>query len=1267
MKISLMSTLAIPLTTFSSESDIYSAATLGKKTLLLMLDSSAGMDDNGKGQTPARSIIQDYPNCPSTALKEVSTGSLGSIYPLSQALSNGTLQKAIVWGFPACQIGTNTSVVTNYKYSRMDRMKLSMSLLLGNKQLSNDIVMGLGQFSAQTTSAFQPHTGIVENNIPDSKTNVLMSKSSSSNGAGVARSYGNDVSAKILVPASALDGDQRYKMRVAVTTLGSGGSTPLASAIAESGAYMLGTTTFGNNKELVGTFNFDNRNHGPFNASGFAYSHPDTKNGTTYKSPVNSSGCNANGIFLLTNAAPNSVPREEAQQVMRNALNDQTFTCPVSGKYLPTPTGKTDFGWSCIGEFAKRLKQSDKNIKVAVAGFGSNYIPYTQNTNLQIPVNVEISNGNTVSRTYYKCNSIQVGDQYTFDGANFTVKADNIQDIKNACNLGQESYSSNADMVGVGGYGEGGFYPIVSPENLADAVVNFSQTLDNNVTGITAGKPSIPIDSLNSSQVFTSSYYAQIQPNLDQPNGIWIGNLKKYNVESNTYFGKSNQRVFDDNGNFRSIQDFWNTTVNDGGKVQIGGALEKLPAQTQSGRKIYTNREVSGSSASEITTVNTALKLIDAKNTADATGTAEALRASTDVNQTNAYLLNLLGYGVSTPAVPANLTNAPELRQMGATTNSTPLMFTTESKIALKATTVTENGVSVTYNPGDYIDRKDYVLFGTNQGLLQIVDAITGSEKFAFLPYEMIEKQKKGFISKDLQTGSDYTELYQGIDGAWSVYATYIAGEDNNSLKAENLNVYGGLRRGGSNYYGLDLKDIETTAPKLLFKVGPTTGGICSNSAPLNCMGQSWSKPVIAWVKWKGKPQLVMIVGGGYDPVFDSHSYKANADKTKGNGVYIFAANTNTETGLTAGDLMWWGSASAATTTSSGNNAIQQTHHDDLKYSVVSEIKTVDRDNDNFVDHLYFGDLGGQLFRVDLNNLASTETANFNVKRIVRIGNFIEDSERSTKTAPRFYHMPTFTTHRINNMGGIQKATRYAVISIGSGDQSSPTTNTLTQATGLPDRIYGVFDRDVGRTDLYTLSSDTAETDGLLTGTANITNMLDIAITTGDNAASLVNMRNATTKGWFNTLSGSTLGNTTNLDPNVKDGVARYKVLSSFAAISNTLFTSYYDAADKGSTASCSGGVKGRSFIKNYCLPFGNMNGAGENCGTELNGRWFSGATVIGSDVGGGVVPVVVGGMSSSNGNSIGPITTKGANSGVKAEYKIPLRFEPLSWAEKNS
>ncbi|MCU7226355.1 hypothetical protein OC498_15960, partial [Acinetobacter bohemicus] len=75
----------------------------------------------------------------------------------------------------------------------------------------------------------------------------------------------------------------------------------------------------------------------------------------------------------------------------------------------------------------------------------------------------------------------------------------------------------------------------------------------------------------------------------------------------------------------------------------------------------------------------------------------------------------------------ANLITQPALRQMGAVMHSYPVLVTNKGKLS--------------YNTTDKVmestNREDYILFGTTQGLLHVVDANTGVEKFAFVPNEM--------------------------------------------------------------------------------------------------------------------------------------------------------------------------------------------------------------------------------------------------------------------------------------------------------------------------------------------------------------------------------------------------------------------------------------------------------------------------------------------------------------------------------------------------
>ena len=96
-----------------------------------------------------------------------------------------------------------------------------------------------------------------------------------------------------------------------------------------------------------------------------------------------------------------------------------------------------------------------------------------------------------------------------------------------------------------------------------------------------------------------------------------------------------------------------------------------------------------------------------------------------------------------------------------------------------------------------------------------------------------------------------------------------------------------------------------------------------------------------------------------------------------------------------------------------------------MQYSVVSEIRSVDRDGDDLIDHVYFGDLGGQIFRADFNN--TEKTIGTWAKAPVRIF----DGHKANGKSPRFYDMPAFSLY--SNNGSI-----FAVVSQGSGNRSTP-------------------------------------------------------------------------------------------------------------------------------------------------------------------------------------------------------------------------------------
>src|SRR5690606_3696684 len=85
--------------------------------------------------------------------------------------------------------------------------------------------------------------------------------------------------------------------------------------------------------------------------------------------------------------------------------------------------------------------------------------------------------------------------------------------------------------------------------------------------------------------------------------------------------------------------------------------------------------------------------------------------------------------------------------QMGSVIHSTPIMLTQKGVFEEKDG---EYGVS---------EREDYILAGTTQGLVQVVNADTGEEVFSFLPSEFLTRtnnsQEKGFAERSEEHTSE--------------------------------------------------------------------------------------------------------------------------------------------------------------------------------------------------------------------------------------------------------------------------------------------------------------------------------------------------------------------------------------------------------------------------------------------------------------------------------------------------------------------------------
>lgn len=898
-------------------------------------------------------------------------------------------------------------------------------------------------------------------------------------------------------------------------------------------------------------------------------------NSETYQAPASltqtdaNKQCSGQGIYVLTDGQPNAVTND-TQGNMRTGLNNDTFSCDTGNQWDCQHKGAIEL---LNGRNAKNLV-----VKTAVVGFGKDF----------------------ESVASYDHNKTQQENIDALGGLNTAPK--------------------NAAYWGI--IGGGGWYSGSSAKSVVDSVNNFINSLSTAIPSVTTGSPTIPKDALNPAILQDDAYYQQFQPTPDKTYQLWTGNLKKYLVTTGGVLkDKAGTTIVDSSGKIVDNYDYWSepvTTANQNADENTvgsdafalrGGAWSKLLLRTNplnnpsSGtvqRKVFTNRIYSNGSFVES---NNELRQVMPADLTDNTYKNDEYRG---------YLVRALGYNIDAAMPPTSLDDlktAVEFRQTGAVMHSQPILVTNKGKLEFNESTQTMGSTG----------REDYVLFGTTQGALHVVKAGTsgiaggGEEVFTFIPNEMLVKQKQAFEKPEVTSGGT-NQLFYGIDGPWTAYTEYVVdgsgyltvGDGKGDQKGVQ-NVYGGLRMGGRSYYALDLKDIQN--PKLKFHINPDSA---LAGTPLSYMGQSWSKPTIGFVNWAGKRTRVMFVGGGYDDGYESTSY--DQTNKKGAGVYMFSAEDtsiqdgNNTIAIKAGELLWWSSANATTSIASTKSGVVGINSPNMQYSVVSEIRSVDRDGDDLIDHVYFGDLGGQIFRTDFNNKEKT------IGSWAKAPILIFDEHKANGKSPRFYDMPAFSLY--NNNGSI-----FAVVSQGSGNRSAPL---FADSSYDYDAIYNIYDKDVARTDLYNYDS---VKNPLITKNIKVDNVSGLRLINDDKRkdntdgkGNILYNAPASAHGWYYKFTDCVTGY--GKCDSYKQQTE--KVFGTPIALNNKLFVSTFDASKDGLAGDCGAGVKGASLMTTFCLPFGQC-AAGDVTGTTH--------TMIGA----GIHTVTVGnGSSSGTGGSTG-------------------------------
>ncbi|MEE9334547.1 MAG: hypothetical protein V3U65_10700 [Granulosicoccaceae bacterium] len=454
--------------------------------------------------------------------------------------------------------------------------------------------------------------------------------------------------------------------------------------------------------------------------------------------------------------------------------------------------------------------------------------------------------------------------------------------------------SGKAYLEKLAAAGQGQYFPADDKKQLTEAL---ELLLDDILKGSESfAELSIDLNKASFSHD-NRAYFSLFDPS-SKP--AWNGNVKGYYVTQTGLVDVNNAPAiitdaegtrFDSNA-----QSFWSDAA-DGNEVDDGGASEQIE---QGNRNLYTF------------TGNT----IDTTIGEDLTATVNMLDKSNTMI-TDGMLNN--------PSDKAALLDWLQTAPMGD-----PL----HSKV------VTAN----------YSDKK--VVFAiTNQGFLHAIDASKptdintpdssgGEELFAFMPQELL-----GNLSDIKANASGPGGHIYGLDG--QITPVHTDTNDNGIVDSgESLMLVFGMRRGGNNYYAVDVTNYNS--PRLMWRI---QGG----AAPFAHLAQTWSRMSLVSVKAESSPNAVitakkgapskqvLVFSGGYDAaVVDGTDGNVAAS---GNAIYMIDLD---------GTPIW--------STSGLDNA-------EMDYSIPSDLVVVDTDGDRLADRIYVGDTGSQVWRVDFNNV----------------------------------------------------------------------------------------------------------------------------------------------------------------------------------------------------------------------------------------------------------------------------------------------------------
>ncbi len=308
------------------------------------------------------------------------------------------------------------------------------------------------------------------------------------------------------------------------------------------------------------------------------------------------------------------------------------------------------------------------------------------------------------------------------------------------------------------------------------------------------------------------------------------------------------------------------------------------------------------------------------------------------------------------------------------------------------------------------------VFVSTNDGYLHAIDSRSGDELWAFIPQRLLNRLYPLFTNNISATRS------YGLDGDITVFIENSNGEPG-ITGSERVILLFGMRRGGDALFAMDVTDRNK--PRVLWEIDSSQTGFAN-------LGQTWSTPRVTKIKIGGTTRQVVLFAGGYDTGQDNRSFRQD---NVGNAVYMVD--------LSDGTLLW----------SASNNGGHDLQLARMNFSIPAGLTALDFDGDDLTDRIFFGDLGGQVWRLDVRN-GNPASSLVDGGVLASLGGADLDPAQGNENVRRFYSTAD-VVRIVDGRGG------FAAINIGSGYRAHPL-DTDTQDEFFSIRDYRIFDALTG-------------------------------------------------------------------------------------------------------------------------------------------------------------------------------------------------------------